>query len=80
MKVIFITKKISDRISFVLGYNLSQKHHHNNIRWISINEGYLNALKDLGIITNDEYFELGIEFGVFRKETNNKGGEKDELS
>ena len=52
---------------FVLGYNFNQRHHHANLRWLSVSEGYLNALRDFGIITNDEYFKLGIEFGLFKK-------------
>ena len=67
MRIIFITKKLILRMKFVLGYNLRQRHHHNSMRWLSISEGYLNALRDFRIITDDEYFKLGIEFGLFKK-------------
>ncbi len=67
MKVIFITKIKMDRVGWKLQDNVEKKYRYNNMSYISFNEGYLNALKDLGIITEDKYIELGIKYGVFKK-------------
>ena len=56
-----------DRAGWKLQDNIEKKYRYNNMSYISFNEGYLNALKDFGIITGDKYIELGIKYGVFKK-------------
>ena len=56
-----------DRAGWKLQDNIEKKYRYNNMGYISFNEGYLNALKDFGIITRDKYIELGIKYGVFKK-------------
>jgi len=67
MKVIFITKIKMDRVGWKLQDNVEKRYRYKNMGYISFNNGYLNALKDLGIITHDEYIKLGIKYGVFKK-------------
>lgn len=68
MKVIFITKITMDRMGWKLEDNVRKKNHYSNMGYISFNEGYLNAFKDLGIITENKYFELGKKYGVYKRE------------
>jgi len=68
LKIIFIKKIMMDRAGWKLQDNIEQRYRYNNMSYINLNEGYLNALKDFGIITEDKYFELGMKYGVFKKE------------
>jgi hypothetical protein len=67
LKIIFIKKIMMDRAGWKLDDKLNHGYRINDMSFRSFNEGYLNALKDFGIITEDKYFELGIKYGVFKK-------------
>jgi len=67
MKIIFITKIKMDRVGFKLDDKLNHGYRINDMSFRQFNEGYLNALKNFGIITEDKYYELGIRYGVFKK-------------
>jgi len=56
-----------DRVGWKLQDKLEHGYRINSKNYIHFNEGYLNALRDFGVITEDEYVELGIKYGVFKR-------------